>query len=58
MCCIDVRDVHDIDFSQGLVVAAVVILISVVNRVDSSPHNRECDNESRVKLSILEKVTC
>ena len=34
-------------------VAAVVALMFVFRGVDTSQHNRVCDNESHVKLSIL-----
>ena len=45
-------DCHDI-FSQGVVLATVVVLIPLINGVDSSTHDRVCDNESHVKLSVI-----
>ena len=42
-----------ISIRQGIIFAVMVAFVSIMRGVETSQHNRVCDNESHVKLSIL-----
>ena len=42
-----------ISIPQGIIFAVMVTFVSIMRGVETSQHNRVCDNESHVKLSIL-----